>query len=162
MVAFLAIGIYAFFPCKYRNHIEKICNNTPIAPHLVYAVIRCESSFDINKVSNKGAVGLMQIMPKTSDYISKLYFADRQFNLFNPSDNVLLGITYLTYLFDKFKDEKVVLAAYNAGEGRVCEWLDTKEFSIDGKTLKVIPFKETANYVEKVLLYKNFYKILWP
>lgn len=158
----ILVGIYAFFPCKFRDEILKTCNNTPIDRHLVYAVIRCESSFNKDKVSNKGAIGLMQIMPKTGDYISNLYFGGVKLDLFLPSDNILLGVTYLNYLFEKFEDEKTALASYNAGEGRVSIWLENKEFSTDGKTLTKIPFEETENYVRKVLLYTKFYKILWP
>ena len=112
-------------------------------------------------MSKKGAVGLMQIMPTTKDYISTLYFAGRDFDLYAPSDNLLLGVTYLIYLGEKFKNEKTALAAYNAGEGRVYEWLKNINYSLDGQSLQVIPFKETAEYVEKVFLYRKFYKFLY-
>lgn len=155
------VGIYAFFPCKYRDEVIKTCNNTPIAPDLAFAVIRCESSFDKDKVSKKGAVGLMQIMPTTGEYISQLYFGGINFDLYSPNDNLLLGVTYLSYLLEKFKDLKTALASYNAGEGRVLNWLSQKDFSLDGKKLTSIPFKETESYVNKVLLYRKFYKFLW-
>ena len=64
-------------------------------------------------------------------------------------------------MFDKFNDERVALAAYNAGEGNVITWLSDENYSENGKTLSVIPFSETRAYVEKVLKFKRLYKILY-
>ena len=61
-----------------------------------------------------------------------------------------MGCYYLKYLFDRFKNVNVVLCAYNAGEGNVRKWLKNKEYSLDGKTIKSIPFNETDKYVKKI------------
>ncbi len=103
----------------------------------------------------------MQIMPETANYVSKLYFGGENYDLYCPKDNILYGVTYLLYLFEKFPDQKTVLCAYNAGEGNVKTWLNEKAFSTDGKSLDKIPFEETRIYVKRVTLYAKFYKVLY-
>lgn len=153
--------VHALFPIKLYNDVKFVCDKTQVPPYLVLAIIKTESSFSSEKVSTKGAKGLMQIMPETADYVSELYFSGRDIDLANDKDNILIGVTYLIYLFDKFEDKKTVLAAYNAGEGRVLEWLDNKDFSLDGKTLCNIPYKETHEYVEKVIHREKIYNLLY-
>ena len=103
----------------------------------------------------------MQIMPDTASYVSELYFAGENVDLTNEKQNILIGVTYLIYLNNKFEDKKTALAAYNAGEGRVYEWLENKDYSLDGKTLYSIPFKETENYVKKVIQREKFYNLFY-
>ncbi len=104
-------------------------NNLP--PELVAAVVESESDFRPRLQSNKNALGLMQIVPETG----RLMGAE---NLFNPEENIAAGTKYLRYLFDRFGDEKLVLAAYNAGEGNI------ERFG------GVPPFPETLTYLERV------------
>lgn len=155
------IGMRALFPQKYQADIESACSKTELSPTLISAIIKTESSFKKDKISSKGAIGLMQIMPDTASYVSQLYFGGVEFDLFNEKDNVLLGVSYLAYLFDKFEDKKTALSAYNAGEGRVYEWLLDKNYSSNGKTLDKIPFKETDDYVKKVIFYEKVYNLLY-
>ena len=155
------VGAYAVFPCKYKNQVFSVCSKTQIKPELVFAVIKTESSFNQEKVSKKGARGLMQIMPSTANYVSELYFSNQSFDLFSPNENILIGVTYLDYLIKRFCDIKTALSAYNAGEGNVDIWLDDKNFSSDGKTLNYIPFKETREYVKKVFQRVEIYKLLY-
>ena len=82
-------------------------------------------------------------------------------DLKNPKENILLGVTYLIYLSNKFDCETTLLAAYNAGEGNVSNWLKNKAFSKDGKSLDVIPFNETKVYIKRVINYKKTYKFLY-
>ena len=153
--------VRAIFPRKYYNKIVSVCDDTSIDPNLVLAIIKTESSFNNDKISHKGAIGLMQIMPETATYVSDLFFASKEFNLKNENENILIGVTYLIYLFDKFEDKKTALAAYNAGEGRVYEWLENLDYSANGKTLDSIPFKETSIYVKKVLKREKIYNLLY-
>ena len=108
---------------------EAVRNHLP--PELVAAVVESESDFRARLVSEKNARGLMQIIPETG----RLMGAE---DLFNPAENIAAGTRYLRYLFDRFGDQKIVLAAYNAGEGNV------EKFG------GVPPFPETVNYLQKV------------
>jgi soluble lytic murein transglycosylase len=161
VIVFSTIFSYTFFPKKYKDIVLSVCNNLEIDSNLVFAIIKAESSFDKNKVSKKGAVGLMQIMPQTAQYLSTTFFSGNSYDLYNPHDNILYGVTYLLYLTEKFKDEKTVLVAYNAGEGRTKSWLLEKKYSSNGQTLDVIPFKETRDYANRVTNYKKLYKLLY-
>ncbi len=137
---------------KYYFYCREICFEKQIDIPLVLAVIRTESSFDENAVSSKGAVGLMQVMPSTAKFIAEKVDFNSEYDLFDAQTNLYLGICYLEYLFNKYSDETVVLACYNAGEGRVKTWIDGNELNI--------PIRETKNYIKKVSRRKKLYKIL--
>ena len=157
----LCFGVYAVFPLKYYSEIVCVCKETNVEKSLILAIIKAESSFNAEKVSNKGAVGLMQLLPNTAEYISDIYFASNNFDLKNPKENILLGVTYIIYLSNKFDCQSTLIAAYNAGEGFVSEWLKDQRYSNDSGNLLDIPFPETENYLIKVNKaiehYKNLY-----
>jgi soluble lytic murein transglycosylase-like protein len=102
-----------------------------VDPLLVHSVIKVESNYNPNALSNKGAQGLMQLIPSTA----------RRFgvsNAFNARENIEAGVKYLRYLKDMFQDDRLALAAYNAGEGAVLKYGD------------IPPYSETQQYVYKV------------
>lgn len=115
-----------FGPIIYR---EARLNDLP--PELVAAVVEAESDFRPRLVSNKNAQGLMQIIPETGELLGCV-------NPFNPSENIAAGAKYLRYLLDRFGDQRLALAAYNAGEGTV------ERFG------GIPPFPETLNYLQRV------------
>ena len=119
---------------------------------MILAVIDTESDFRPDAVSSAGAVGLMQIMPETFAWMMEENMIGPVANdaLFDPETNIRCGACYLAYLFERFGAWPEALAAYNAGEGRVSEWLRDETLSRDG-TLTRIPFPETAAYVENTL-----------
>ena len=117
---------------------EAIRHNIP--PELVAAIVEAESDFRVRLVSHKNAQGLMQVIPSTG----RLMGAD---DLFNPAENIAAGTKYLRYLFNRFDgDQRLVLAAYNAGEGNV------EKFG------GVPPFPETINYLRRVNARVNSYR----
>lgn len=93
----------------------------------------------------------MQLMPQTAIWINSKMgkYAFEKIDLYNPNVNIRLGTFYLKYLFDKFDDYKVVLCAYNAGEGVVLRWLSLEEYSANGKSLIKTPYKETNDFLQK-------------
>ena len=153
MVWFHKIG--SFY--RYANIIKKTADRYGLEPGTVAAVIKAESNFDKNAVSQKGATGLMQLLPETAEYIAEKIGYTEKINLKSAECNIELGCAYLEYLFEKFTTEREVLCSYNAGEGRVTAWLSDKTYSSDGKTLEYIPFSETREYVDRVVKYKRKY-----
>lgn len=147
------------YPKKYNSDILANSQKNSLDSNLIRAVIWVESRYDKDAKSRAGAVGLMQLMPSTASWIhSKIDNA--QFDLNNPSDNIKIGSYYLKYLVEKYQDIELALIAYNAGPNTLTAWLKDIRYSKDG-TLTVIPFKETREYVKKVLKTKTIYDKLY-
>jgi len=126
------------------RHIMKECDRRRVRPSLVLALIQAESSFRPEIVSYAGAVGLMQIMPDTAEFISRewgIVYEGRE-HLSDPFINISLGVTYLAYLKKKYQNRMPrVLAAYNIGPGRVDQLLAANRFRI----------KQTKPYIDSIL-----------
>lgn len=152
------------FPQKYLEYVDKFSEKYNIEPSLVYAVMLTESHFVSDALSSKGAKGLMQISDITGQWAAQEigimgYTND---SLYNPEVNIEIGCWYLNKLIIQFDEPlETALAAYNAGSGNVSKWLKNSDYSEDGKTLKQIPFKETRNYIKKVLTAKKIYEMLY-
>ncbi len=120
--------------------IEEIAGEYEIDPALVKAIVKAESNSDPRAVSRKGAQGLMQLMPALS----------RQMKVkrpFDPRENVVGGVKYIKGLLASYGDLRLALAAYNAGPGTVKKYAG------------IPPYRETINYVKKVIkFYKEFKK----
>jgi len=125
---------------NFEHYIKEACSYYGVDPNLIRAMIKVESNFDPYAVSKKGAQGLMQLMPETA----------RQFRLvnpFHPRENIFAGVAYFKALLIKYKgNEKLALAAYNAGPGAVDQYQG------------IPPYPETKEYVKKVLEWKKKYK----
>ncbi len=165
-ILFFSMHIYlrVVYPVKYSDYIDDSIEKTGLSPSLVYAVIRSESGFDPKAVSYVGAKGLMQITPDTLDWVRyRLGEKDTVSEdiLFNPQKNIYYGCYILKLLYDEFVNTKEVLCAYHAGFGNVKKWLKNKEYSSDGKTLDVIPFKDTNQYVIKVMRTMEIYREIY-
>jgi soluble lytic murein transglycosylase len=153
-----------FYPYLYKETVERYASAYGVDPHLVIAVIREESHFIPKSSSHKGAVGLMQLMPATAEEIAGWLKEDyRQVNLELPEDNIRYGTWYLSALKKEFSDNTIlVLAAYNAGSGRVKNWLRSSERDFNSYLIEDIPFPETRDYVLKVLNSYQKYSEIYP
>ena len=157
-------GVYAtrrFFPMRYCDIIEQYATKYDLPPELIYAIIRAESSFNRYAVSHAGASGLMQIMESTGVWAAEqMGLSDFDYGrIFEPEINIHIGTWYINRLIRQFGGNlDTALAAYNAGSGNVSSWLN-EQGSTD-HSLERIPFGETRNYVERVNLYQNVYRIL--
>lgn len=152
------------YPMEYSNYIFNYSKKYNLSPYMVAAVIKAESDFDKDAVSNKDARGLMQITPSTARWAAE-QMKIKNFHeemLYDEELNIRMGCWYLSNLISEFGiDMKIVLAAYNGGRGNVRKWLNNYENSSDGKTLSYIPFKETDEYVKKVNVNYNMYRLLY-
>ena len=152
------------YPIRYREDIAAAAQQYKVDPYLVAAVTKAESGYDPLAVSSAGAVGLMQLMPDTADWVAglKSWKGRSKPQLTNPSDNIQLGTCYLAYLADNFGgDSTAVLAAYNAGEGTVRDWIQ----SVGGAKAfdeSDIRFPETRAFVQKVRKYEDLYQRIYP
>ncbi|MGA3189958.1 MAG: lytic transglycosylase domain-containing protein [Bryobacteraceae bacterium] len=111
--------------------VDKAAKAHDVDPLLVHSIIKQESNYNVHAVSNKGAEGLMQLTPSTARMLGVS-------NSFDPEQNIEAGVKYLKYLQDLYKDDKLALAAYNAGPGSV------------NKYNAIPPYAETQNYVYQV------------
>lgn len=163
-VAFLCIDDIEklFYQREFTEYVAKYSNEFDVPEALVYAVIRTESNFDPEARSSVGAIGLMQLMPDTLDWLARPLDEEAPTGeITDPETNIKYGTYYLRHLYDRFGNWDTAIAAYNAGHGRVALWLKNSEYSDDGITLKKIPFEETRNYVNKVTGNYNTYKKLY-
>lgn len=145
--------------------MEKYSEENGLDKYLVYAVIKAESNFDPNVKSNADARGLMQLMEETAVERSNVIENEdiEAYDLYDPETNIKLGTSYLSYLLELY-DGNTVLAiiAYNAGLGNVKQWIKDGVIKPDGSDIENIPYKETENYVRKILrdyqMYLKIYK----
>ncbi|MBE7024635.1 MAG: lytic transglycosylase domain-containing protein [Ruminococcaceae bacterium] len=161
-VGILLFGVHVsmerLFPMPYCDAVTAAAEENGISPALLYALMKAESNFDAEAVSKKGAKGLMQLMEETAVWCGKKTGLPAE-DLLNPEENIPLGAYYLGYLLTLYDgEEECAVAAYNAGQGRVNTWLRDSRYSLDGKTLRDIPFPETERYVKKIRFYKGIYE----
>ena len=129
---------------SYIEEAEYYSNRYGIDVYVTLAVIGTESGFNPRAVSYKGAVGLMQLMPSTAEWVSEKLNVEYNYDaLLDAEYNIMLGTYYLSYLLKSF-DYEYAIAAYNAGEGKVREWQSM------GIEVEDIPYKETKEYVKRV------------
>jgi len=123
----------------YDPHIRKAAETHGVDFPLLKAIIKVESDFDSRAVSDKGAVGLMQIMPDNFSHLNLK-------NPYDPGENIMAGTRYFRRLLDRFGELRLALAAYNSGPDRV------ERFQ------SVLSIPETEEYIRKVMKYYTFFK----
>lgn len=151
------------YPINYSEYVYKYSNQNNVDPLLIFAIIKAESNFDPNAVSKSDAKGLMQILEETAEE-TKNKQLEEDFNknmLLDPEENIKIGTTYFSILLDRYDGNiGIALAAYNAGIGKVDSWINDGIIKKDGQDLENIPYKETNNYVRKILRdYKIYQEI---
>src|SRR5688500_8686263 len=148
-----AVNEAVLLPLRHDDIIRQQAEDKDLDPALIAGVIYAESHFR-DQTSQAGAKGLMQLMPETADYIAEKSggTAFVQGDLATPQVNIAYGSWYLRYLLQKYDGREVLaLAAYNAGEGKVDEWVAAA--SARGESFRAadhVPFAETRHYVERV------------
>ena len=173
LTVLIALGAWALFgreridlsryPMTYAPEIRAAATEFSLDPAYVASVVLAESSFDAEAVSSVGAIGLMQIMPSTGEWIAgKLDDAFDVQRLYEPSVNLRYGCWYLRFLLDRYDgDMRTASTAYHQGQGRVDEWLQDPEYSQDGRTLTAISSAVTDTYVSRIMESYEHYKELY-
>ena len=164
LIVLIALGAWALFgrdridfsryPMTYAPEIRAAAAEFSLDPAYVASVVLAESSFDAEAVSSAGAIGLMQIMPDTGEWIAgKL--EDEPFDvqrLYQPEVNLRYGCWYLRFLLDRYDEDMYTAStAYHQGQGRVDQWLEDPEYSEDGRTLTAISSAVTDTYVNRIM-----------
>ena len=155
-----------FYPLTHFEIVKTEASKNNIDPYLVMAIIKTESGFKNEATSNKEAKGLMQIMDTTAhDVNSEIKVVDDvNNNLYDENVNIALGCKYFSNLINKYNGNLyIAICAYNAGMGNVDKWI--QQGNIDKNLNKYkninLPFKETENYLRKVIVRYKVYRILY-
>lgn len=165
MITILSSDFYwrLFYPLPYRDLIRQYSQENNIDPFLVAAIIKTESKFDPMVQSKRGAIGLMQVMPETGQWIAEQIKLEgfESKDLFDGETSIRLGTWYVANLLKQFEQEIVAISAYNAGRGNVKRWLDDGVWDGTAENLDNVPFNETKSYVKKVVNYRKTYKDIY-
>jgi soluble lytic murein transglycosylase len=157
----------AAFPLPYEPSVRSSAASNDLDPMLVAGLIRQESAFESNAMSRAGAVGLMQLEPKTASKLARqLKVRYARTRLTDPGYNLQLGSRYLAGLIEAFRTPEAALAAYNAGEDRVQQWTAGQNYLEPAEFVESIPFTETREYVQIVIrnaeVYRQVYGAMPP
>jgi soluble lytic murein transglycosylase len=152
---------YLRYPIPHQEMIERASQESSLSPAWVYALMRQESWFDPNAISQTGALGLMQLMPSTARWIARTEHLPSVKNqdLSDLQLNVTLGTLYLKHLNQLLGDSTLATMAYNAGPNRTRSW--DNQWNGDGTIfLESIPLQETRQYVQNILFNTRVYELL--
>jgi soluble lytic murein transglycosylase len=148
------------FPILFSDLLDKYAKKRKIDVSWLYGLVRAESAFIEDVSSPAGALGLMQVMPKTGQYMAK-YIGLKDFKtskLKKAGTNIPIGSAYMKKMLADFNGNIVLAtAAYNAGPHRVSKWLPKKGCEESDVWVEKIPFDETRKYVRRVLAFANIY-----
>ena len=171
LVAALLVGALVFsqkvylknaYPIDYKEYVVEYSQKYELDRNFVFAIIRTESNFSKTAQSSVDARGLMQITKETFDWIKgKLGDKDATFDdMYSPKKAVEYGCFLLSYLKKELKAENNILCGYHAGINIATQWLSDSDISRDGEIVN-IPYKDTAEYTEKVLKTYEIYQKLY-
>jgi soluble lytic murein transglycosylase len=156
---------HLLFPQPYWTELVENAGTNGLDPYLVASLIRQESEFNAGVVSHANAYGLMQMIPSVGKSMAKKHgikrFDTRQ--LLDPSVNLELGTTNLKQVLDRFGGQvEYALAAYNAGDTPVRQWLASNDYKDVPEFVESIPYSETRDYVQAILRNREMYRALYP
>lgn len=148
------------FPMAHQNTLTREAQNRGLHSSWVFAITRQESGFMTDARSGVGAMGLMQLMPSTAKETARRFGIPLRSpqQALNPDVNIQLGAAYLSQIYGQFGGNRILAsAAYNAGPGRVRQWLNGNQNMPFDIWIETIPFDETRQYVQNVLSYSVIY-----
>jgi soluble lytic murein transglycosylase len=152
------------FPRPYWSDIEKDAQAQELDPYLVASLIRQESEFNPGAVSKANAYGLMQLLPSTGKGLAKK-IGDRHFSaaeLLSPQTNLQLGTMDLRISIDRYGGQvEYALAAYNAGDVPVRQWMGNGDYKDIAEFVESIPYTETREYVQAIMRNREMYRALY-
>ncbi len=154
----------AVYPLQFTDEVTAASEKFGVEPSLIYAIIHTESSFQPQATSSAGAKGLMQLTDSTLEWALSRAGEKGKYtpeDLYDPAVNVHYGVYVFTLIGELYDNTDTVLAAYNAGIGRVGGWLKDPAYSTDGVHLEHIPYPETAEYVRRVQDAREQYQKLY-
>lgn len=152
------------YPFPHREKVFRYAEENDVDPFLVAGVISAESKFVAGARSHKGAQGLMQMMPETGRWVAGQtdYPEFTPEALYDPEVSIRFGTWYLASLKKEFNDNDIlVLAAYNGGRGNVKQWMGEYGWNYDFCDIDRIPYRETKEYVKRVLQARERYRDLY-
>ncbi len=152
------------FPRPYWQQLASDAQSQGLDPYLVASLVRQESEFNPGAVSKANAFGLMQMLPSTGKQMAKLQ-GERRFNpneLFDPTENLRLGTAYLRQNIDHYGGQvEYALAAYNAGDGPVRQWIASGDYKDVPEWVESIPYSETRDYVQGIMRNREVYRAVY-
>jgi len=152
----------ALYPFPYEATVRREAAKNNFDPMIAVGLMRQESTFQADAESHAGAIGLMQVLPKTGRILAKQlrvrYSRDK---LFEPEYNIQLGMLYIAGLVRTFGPPEYALAAFNAGEDRISAWKAERSYEEIPELVESIPFTETRDYVQIVLRNAEVYRMIY-
>jgi soluble lytic murein transglycosylase len=153
------------FPQPYWTELVADSGKNGLDPYLVASLIRQESEFNATVISHANAYGLMQLLPSVGRSMAKREglkgFGPQQ--LLNPSVNLQLGTVNLKLVLERFGGQvEYALAAYNAGDTPIRQWLSSNDYKDVPEFVESIPYTETRDYVQAILRNREIYRALYP
>lgn len=149
------------YPLGYKNYVNQYAKKYNLDPAIIYAISRQESHFNGKAKSHAGAMGVMQLMPTTAKRVAKDYKIPyrNKWNLLTEQTNIRLGSAYLQKMLDNHDGNLVLAAAaYNAGPHRVKKWTEKNNSIATDIWIELVPFKETRNYLKKIVTNTAIYR----
>ena len=148
------------FPLVSQDGLVRQAEEAGIDPSWAYAILRAESAWMPDARSGADARGLMQLLPSTAALVAKRHGLDwaGDDSLYDPATNIALGTRYLAQMAQRFNGAPwLASAAYNAGPGKVDQWLDARGTLAPDLFVATIPYKETREYVARVMAFSVIY-----